>query len=440
MTDTTFGRTAAPAAANTTGRIVVASLVGTAIEFYDFYIYGTAAALVFGPVFFPQESEAAQLLAAFATFAIAFLARPIGSALLGHFGDRIGRKATLVASLLLMGISTTLIGVLPGYAAIGWVAPALLCLMRFGQGLGLGGEWGGAALLAVENAPAGKRGWFGMFPQLGAPIGFLAANGLFLLLALGLDDDQFRSWGWRVPFLLSAALVAVGLYVRLKLVETPVFRDAMERQERVRVPIGEVLVRHGRLTILGTLAMVSCYALFYITTVFALGYGTKALGYSRQAFLGLECFAIIFLGIGIPIASRLSDRIGRRPVLIIGGVLTALFGFALAPLLGSGSVLLVTLFLCLGLFLMGLIFGPMGAFLPELFPTRVRYTGASLTYNLAGILGASLAPYIAQTLVEQGGLGWVGGYISIAAVISLTAVWLIRETHDQDLTQVAGDR
>jgi metabolite-proton symporter len=436
MTETTFGRTAAPAAANSTGRIVMASLVGTAIEFYDFYIYGTAAALVFGPVFFPQESDAAQLLLSFATFAIAFVARPVGSALLGHFGDRVGRKATLVASLLLMGVSTMLIGVLPGYAAIGWLAPALLCLMRFGQGLGLGGEWGGAALLAVENAPPGKRGWFGMFPQLGAPIGFLAANGLFLLLALGLDDEQFRAWGWRVPFLLSAVLVAVGLYVRLKLVETPVFRQAMERQERVRVPIGEVLTRYTRITILGTLAMVSCYALFYITTVFSLGYGTKALGYSRQAFLGLECFAIIFLGLGIPLSSHLSDRIGRRPVLIVGGILTALFGFALAPLLGSGSVLLVTLFLCLGLFLMGLIFGPMGAFLPELFPTRVRYTGASLTYNLAGILGASLAPYIAQTLVEQGGLGWVGGYISIAAVISVVAVWLIRETHDQDLTRV----
>ncbi|MGO4126399.1 MFS transporter [Inquilinus sp. YAF38] len=435
MTDTTFG-SATPAAANSTGRIVMASLVGTAIEFYDFYIYGTAAALVFGPVFFPQESEAAQLLAAFATFAIAFVARPVGSALLGHFGDRVGRKATLVASLLLMGVSTMLIGVLPGYASIGWLAPALLCLMRFGQGLGLGGEWGGAALLAVENAPAGKRGWFGMFPQLGAPIGFLAANGLFLLLALGLDDDQFRAWGWRVPFLLSAVLVAVGLYVRLKLVETPVFREAMKRQERVRVPIGEVLTRYTRVTILGTLAMVSCYALFYITTVFSLGYGTKALGYSRQTFLGLECFAIIFLGLGIPLSSWLSDRIGRRPVLIAGGILTALFGFALAPLLGSGSMLLVTLFLCLGLFLMGLIFGPMGAFLPELFPTRVRYTGASLTYNLAGILGASLAPYIAQTLVDRGGLGWVGGYISIAAVISLVAVWLIRETHDRDLTRV----
>jgi metabolite-proton symporter len=435
MTDTTFG-SAKPAAANSTGRIVMASLVGTAIEFYDFYIYGTAAALVFGPVFFPQESDAAQLLLSFATFAIAFVARPVGSALLGHFGDRVGRKATLVASLLLMGVSTVLIGVLPGYATIGWLAPALLCLMRFGQGLGLGGEWGGAALLAVENAPAGKRGWFGMFPQLGAPIGFLAANGLFLLLALGLDEEQFRSWGWRVPFLLSAVLVAVGLYVRLKLVETPVFREAMKRQERVRVPIGEVLTRYTRITILGTLAMVSCYALFYITTVFSLGYGTTALGYSRQTFLGLECFAIIFLGLGIPLSSWLSDRVGRRPVLIAGGILTAMFGFALAPLLGGGSMLLVTLFLCLGLFLMGLIFGPMGAFLPELFPTRVRYTGASLTYNLAGILGASLAPYIAQTLVDQGGLGWVGGYISIAAVISVVAVWLIRETHDQDLTRV----
>jgi metabolite-proton symporter len=435
MTDTTFG-SAKPAAANSTGRIVMASLVGTAIEFYDFYIYGTAAALVFGPVFFPQESDAAQLLLSFATFAIAFVARPVGSALLGHFGDRVGRKATLVASLLLMGVSTMLIGVLPGYATIGWLAPALLCLMRFGQGLGLGGEWGGAALLAVENAPAGKRGWFGMFPQLGAPIGFLAANGLFLLLALGLDEEQFRSWGWRVPFLLSAVLVAVGLYVRLKLVETPVFREAMKRQERVRVPIGEVLTRYTRITILGTLAMVSCYALFYITTVFSLGYGTKTLGYSRQTFLGLECFAIVFLGLGIPLSSWLSDRIGRRPVLIAGGILTALFGFALGPLLGGGSMLLVTLFLCLGLFLMGLIFGPMGAFLPELFPTRVRYTGASLTYNLAGILGASLAPYIAQTLVDRGGLGWVGGYISIAAVISVVAVWLIRETHDQDLTRV----
>jgi metabolite-proton symporter len=437
MTDTTFGA-AAPAPANTTGRIVVASLIGTAIEFYDFYVYGTAAALVLGPVFFPSESETAQLLLSFATFAIAFIARPVGSALLGHFGDRIGRKATLVASLLLMGISTTLIGFLPGYATIGWVAPALLCLLRFGQGLGLGGEWGGAALLAVENAPAGKRGWFGMFPQLGAPIGFLAANGLFLLLALGLDDAHFRSWGWRVPFLLSAALVIVGLYVRLKLVETPVFREAMARQERVRVPIGEVLTRYTKVTLLGTLAMVSCYALFYITTVFALGFGTKSLGYSRQAFLGLECIAIVFLGIGIPISSRLSDRFGRRPVLIIGGILTALFGFALAPLLGSGSVVLVTVFLCLGLFLMGLIFGPMGAFLPELFPTRVRYTGASLTYNLAGILGASLAPYIAQTLAAEGGLGWVGGYITVAAVISVVAVWLINETSHEDLTRVSG--
>ncbi|MFW6168527.1 MAG: MFS transporter, partial [Ralstonia sp.] len=255
---------AAGATAETSrSRIVFASFIGTAIEFYDFYVYATAAALVIGPVFFPHGSATAQALSAFITFGIAFIARPIGSFLFGHFGDRIGRKSTLVASLLVMGVSTTLIGFVPGYDSIGSLAPILLCVLRFGQGIGLGGEWGGAALLATENAPEGKRAWFGMFPQLGPSVGFLASNGLFFGLAVALSDEQFRSWGWRVPFLVSAVLVALGLYVRLKIAETPAFQAAIDRQERVKVPVAELLARHWRPTLLGALAMVVCYTLFY---------------------------------------------------------------------------------------------------------------------------------------------------------------------------------
>ena len=250
-TSTTYSDTTPAQPTNSATRVATASFIGTAIEFYDFYVYATAAALVIGPVFFPQTSGTAQMLSAFLTFGIAFLARPLGSALFGHFGDRIGRKSTLVASLLLMGVCTTLIGVLPGYDSIGAWAPILLCVLRFGQGLGLGGEWGGAALLATENAPKGKRAWFGMFPQLGPSIGFLAANGLFLTLAMTLDDEQFRSWGWRIPFLLSAALVMVGLYVRLKLHETPVFANAMARQERVKIPLVELFSQYWAPMLLG---------------------------------------------------------------------------------------------------------------------------------------------------------------------------------------------
>ncbi|MBI1179913.1 MAG: MFS transporter [Alphaproteobacteria bacterium] len=419
--------------ANTTGRIVVASFIGTAIEFYDFYVYGTAAALVFGPLFFPQESSSAQQLAAFATFAIAFIARPLGSALFGHFGDRIGRKSTLVASLMIMGASTTLVGVLPGYAAIGVAAPLLLCLLRFGQGIGLGGEWGGAALLAVENAPPGQRAWFGMFPQLGAPVGFIVSNGLFLLLAVTLSEGQFRDWGWRIPFLMSAALLAVGLYVRLKLVETPLFRKAMDKGEKQRIPLGTLIRDHWRETVLGTLSMVACYALFYLSTVFTLGYGTRNLGYSREAFLGMLCLAIVFMALGIPVSARLSDRMGRRPILIGGLAATAVLGFLLPPMLSSPSPLVVGLFLCLALFCMGMIFGPMGAVLSELFPTQVRYTGASVTYNVGGILGASFAPLIAQMLADRGGLSLVGGYLTVAALISLAAVLGMRETRHGEL-------
>lgn len=429
---------AAPAAAptNSTARVATASIVGTAIEFYDFYIYATAAALVIGPVFFPQTSGTAQMLASFLTFGIAFIARPMGSALFGHFGDRIGRKSTLVASLLLMGVCTTLIGLLPGYDSIGAWAPILLCVLRFGQGLGLGGEWGGAALLATENAPKGKRGWFGMFPQLGPSIGFLAANGLFLILAMSLSDEQFRSWGWRIPFILSAALVMVGLYARLKLHETPVFANSVAKEAPVKVPLVELFSQHWLPVLLGAASMVVCYALFYITTAFSLSYGVSTLGYSRETFLGLLCFAVLFMGLATPLAALASDRYGRKPVLIVGAILAILSGFTMEPLLTHGSTWAVALFLALELFLMGVTFAPMGAMLPELFPTRVRYTGASAAYNLGGIVGASAAPFFATKLVAMGGLSYVGGYVSAAALLSLIAVLCLKETRDNDLNKV----
>ena len=415
-------------------RIAFASFIGTAIEFYDFYIYGLAVAMVIGPVFFPSSDPATQTLNAFLTFGIAFLARPIGALLFGHFGDRVGRKATLVASLLVMGISTILIGVLPSYEMVGWVAPALLCLLRFGQGIGLGGEWGGAALLATEYAPSGRRGWFGMFPQLGPPVGFLLAVGSFLLLANTLNDAQFRDWGWRIPFLASAALVVVGLYVRLKLAETPVFAQALKDHPPAKLPLLELFTHHSKPLLLGALAMVVCYALFYITTVFSLSYGVSKLGISRTQFLSMLCVAIVFMAAATPLAAWAGDRYGRRPVLLIAACAAALCGFLLAPMLGSGSMWQITVFLSIALFLMGATFAPMGALLPELFPTSVRYTGAGTAYNLGGILGASLAPYIAQQLVLHGGLAWVGGYITVAAVISVLAVAAMHETRDKELS------
>lgn len=408
-------------------RIAFASFIGTAIEFYDFYIYGMAAALVIGPVFFPQSAPGVQSLNAFLTFGVAFLARPLGAALFGHFGDRIGRKTTLVASLLVMGVSTMLIGLLPGYDSLGWLAPTLLCLLRFGQGIGLGGEWGGAALLATEHAPQSRRGWFGMFPQFGPSVGFLCATGSFLLLAYALDDAQFRAWGWRLPFLASAFLVAVGLYVRLRLAETPIFAKVLKDQ-RSRAPLAEVLRHHLGGLLLGSLAMVVCYALFYITTVFALSYGTGTLAIPRQQFLGMLCIAIVFMAAATPLAAWLGDRVGRRPVLMAAIFAALLSGFLLRPMLDSGSVWQITALLSLELFLMGATYAPMGALLPELFPARVRYTGAGAAYNLGGILGASCAPYIAQQLVAHGGLAYVGGYITSAAAISLCAVFLMRET------------
>lgn len=409
------------APANTT-QVLTASLVGTAIEFYDFYIYATAASLVFGPLFFPTSSQSAQLLSAYASFGIAFIARPIGSIAFGHFGDRIGRKSTLVASLLLMGGSTFLIAFLPTYAMVGWVAPALLCLLRFGQGFGLGGEWGGAALLAVENAPPGWRARFGMFPQLGAPLGFILANGLFLLLGLSLTAEQFLNWGWRLPFLASAALVIVGLWIRLRLTETPAFAAELAKGHPPAVPLCEVIRDHPRALIGGTFAAVACFAIFYLTTAFALGYGTNTLKIPRDTFLGLQLGAILFLAAGIIISGYWADATSARRVLMAGCLAILPVALLLSPMMQSGSLLLIFAFLAVGLFVMGLVYGPLGGFLPSLFPARVRYTGASIAFNVGGIFGGALTPLAAQALAERGGLMWVGLYLAGAALISFVAL------------------
>ncbi|WP_044560019.1 MFS transporter [Azospirillum sp. B4] len=416
----------APTGAPSSARILIASLVGTAVEFYDFYIYATAASLVFGPLFFPAASPSAQLMLSYGSFGIAFVARPLGSIVFGHFGDRVGRKSTLVASLLLMGGSTVLIGLLPTYDSIGWLAPLALCVLRFGQGFGLGGEWGGAVLLAVENAPPSHRARYGMFPQIGAPVGFIAANGLFLVLGAFLTPAQFHDWGWRLPFLGSAVLVLLGLWVRLKLTETPAFAKALEEAPPPSVPLAEVARDYPRQTLGGTFAAIACFALFYLATAFALGYGTTALGYSRTAFLGVQLGAILFLGLGIVGAGWWADLASPRRVLMAGCVMTVGVGLALAPMMASGSLTIVGLFLSLALLVMGFVYGPLGAWLPSLFPARVRYTGTSMTFNLGGILGGGIAPVLAQSLAQSGGLPYVGLYLAGAAVLSLAALYPLR--------------
>jgi metabolite-proton symporter len=416
--------------------VLFASLIGTTIEFFDFYIYATAAVLVFPRLFFPASDPAAATLQSLATFAIAFFARPIGSALFGHFGDRVGRKTTLVAALLTMGISTVAIGLLPTYASVGVVAPLLLALCRFGQGLGLGGEWGGAVLLAIENAPPGRRAWYGMFPQLGAPVGFVCSACIFLLLSNQLSDAQFFSYGWRIPFLASAALVIIGLYVRLTIHETPVFREALSRRERVKLPMAVVFTDYPKALVLGTMMALATFVLFYLMTVFALSWGTTALGYTRQQFLLIQLFGILFFAATIPLSAVLADRVGRRRTLLWTTAAIAAFGFVLSPGLSSGTAGAMAT-VALGLALMGFSYGPLGTALSELFPTAVRYTGSSLTFNLAGIFGASLAPYAATYLAKHYGLHYVGYYLMLAAGITMIGLLGGRETKDDDLTRAA---
>ncbi|WP_408642113.1 MFS transporter [Speluncibacter jeojiensis] len=444
---------AAPDTADTIGRaerrrIVIASMVGTTIEFYDFYIYATAAVSVFPLLFFPKGNGTTALLASLATFGLAFAARPLGSILFGHFGDRIGRKATLVGSLLTMGIATFVIGLLPTYHAVGVLAPALLALMRFCQGVGLGGEWSGAALLATETAAKGKRAWAAMWPQLGAPIGFFFANGVFLILTLTMGDEKdthgaFLTWGWRVPFLISSVIVILGLYVRLKLEETPVFARAVARGEKVKTPLTVVFKHNWRPLLIGTFVMLATYTLFYVMTTWILGFGTgkvtskgaDPLSMSYRDFLVLQLISVLFFGAGIPVTGWLADRFGRRRVLIVVTTAIALFGLGFGVFLNPDVMTepLMLAVLIVGMLLMGLTFGPMSAVLPELFPTNVRYTGSGVAYNAASIIGAAVAPFIATWLAGSYGVGWVGVYLTIASVLTLIALFVMKETRDVSL-------
>ena len=407
-------------------RILTASLTGTAVEFYDFYIYATAAALVFGPLFFPAESATAQTMFAFMSFGLAFFARPVGAIVFGHYGDRIGRKSTLGAALMLMGLATRLIAFLPTYAMVGWVAPLLLCILRFGQGFGLGGEWGGASLLAVEYAPKGWEARFGSAPQFGAPVGFLAANGLFLILGLFLSDADFKAWGWRIPFLASAVLVGLGLWVRLRIAETPAFQEALNRKAPPAVPVAILFKRHLGAVLAGTAGAVACFAIFYLSTAYALAQGTTALGYSRETFLAVQLGANCFFALGILIAVIRADQTSPRAVMLLGGVMTIVLGAVFGAGLTSGSLLVIFVTLSVALMVMGFVYGPLGSWLPELFPVTVRYSGISLAFNVGGIVGGALTPIGAQKMAEMGQAGQVGLLLSLAGVATLIGVLLAK--------------
>jgi metabolite-proton symporter len=418
-------------AVNTPRQVLFASLIGTTIEFFDFYIYATAAVLVFPALFFPASDPASARLASLATFGIAFLARPVGSALFGHFGDRIGRKTTLVIALSVMGLSTVTIGLLPTYKTIGLAAPLLLALCRFGQGIGLGGEWGGAILLAVENAPPNKRAWYGMFPQLGAPVGFFLSGGVFLLLSRWLTDAQFFSFGWRLPFLASSVLVFLGLYVRLTITETPVFARAAGRGEQVKMPMATVLREHKRALVAGVAASLVTFVLFYLMIVFALSWGTTALGYSKSKFLLIQLGCVWLFAAMVPLSALVAES-GRRRVMIAVSVAIAVFGIFLGPMFSAGTAGAVAM-MAVGLSLMGITYAPLGTLISEMFPTAVRYTGSSLAFSFAGILGASLAPSIATWLARTYGINYVGYYLSAAALVTVVGLMAIQETKGEDL-------
>ena len=429
---------------NSLKRVAMATMIGTAIEYFDNYIYTMAAVLVFNHQFFHAADPLSGQIAALSTLALTFIARPLGAVLFGHFGDRLGRKNTFVMSLLVMGISTVVIGLLPTYDSIGIWATILLCLCRIGQGIGLGGEWGGAALVAIENAPEGKRGWYGTFPQLGAPLGLLLANGVFLLITVLLGQAAMTDWAWRIPFLSSFVLVAIGLYVRLKLTEAPIFLAALNKPKPKALPMMEVIVTHFKPFFLGMLICIAGYVLFYIMIAFSQIYAkstptvseagyTMGLGFSPQIFTALLMCSAISLAITIAISGKYIDIVGRRIWLIWTTFGVAIFGLALPYFLDNGTTTSLFWFLMIGMGLIGMGYGPLASFLPELFPTHARYSGASLTYNISGLFGASVAAIIALPLNANYGLKGVGIYLTLNAVLSLIGLWFITETKDKHL-------
>lgn len=428
--------------------VIAASMVGTAIEFYDFYAYGTAAANYFPKVFFGDTTNpTVALLASLLTFAIAFIARPLGSLVFGHFGDRMGRKTTLVVSLLTMGIATFLIGCLPTYNQWGVAAVAVLCLCRFVQGIGLGGEWSGAALVATENAPEDKRALYGSFPELGAPIGFFLSNGTYFLLETFNDNDAMLAWGWRVPFLLSSILVIVGLVVRVQMEETPIFRMAQEQKKVVKSPLTEVFKKSWKEVIQATFLVAVTYTLFYTLATWSLAWGTKTveqgggnLGFTNQEYLLMLMIAVCVFAAFIVISCVNADKFGRKRVIIISSccliAFALLFPFLLdLAVVGQRNFATNLLFLCIGFALMGTAFGPIGAFLPELFDANVRYSGSGIGYNLAAIVGAAFVPTIATWLSHHWGVHSVGLYLGVMALCCLIAVLSCKETKNVDFTK-----
>ncbi|KAB5915427.1 MHS family MFS transporter [Bifidobacterium adolescentis] len=428
--------------------VIAASMVGTAIEFYDFYAYGTAAANYFPKVFFGDTTNpTVALLASLLTFAIAFIARPLGSLVFGHFGDRMGRKTTLVVSLLTMGIATFLIGCLPTYNQWGVAAVAVLCLCRFVQGIGLGGEWSGAALVATENAPEDKRALYGSFPELGAPIGFFLSNGTYFLLETFNDNDAMLAWGWRVPFLLSSILVIVGLVVRVQMEETPIFRMAQEQKKVVKSPLTEVFKKSWKEVIQATFLVAVTYTLFYTLATWSLAWGTKTveqgggnLGFTNQEYLLMLMIAVCVFAAFIVISCVNADKFGRKRVIVISScclvAFALLFPFLLDPsVVGQRNFAANLLFLCIGFALMGTAFGPIGAFLPELFDANVRYSGSGIGYNLAAIVGAAFVPTIATWLSHHWGVHSVGLYLGVMALCCLIAVLSCKETKNVDFTK-----
>lgn len=416
--------------------VILASMMGTAIEFFDFYAYGTASAAYFPKVFFPQMTPLLATLLSLLTFGVAFVARPVGSFVFGHFGDRLGRKKTLVVSLLVMGVATVAIGFIPGYQSIGVGGALLLCLCRFVQGIGLGGEWSGAVLVATENAPADKRALYGAFPEVGAPIGFFICNGLFYVLEKMLTPAQMMSFGWRVPFWASSVLVVIGLYVRHRLQETPLFKLAQERDNTTRSPLKEVFKENWREILKGTFLMGATYAMFFTLTTWSLSFATTALGFSHSEFLLLLMAAIVEFAVLIMTTSVLADKVGRKKVLMTASVALVVFSLVFPYFLeGQHNMVGMLLFLGLGFVVMGTLYGPVGAVLPELFPTKVRYSGAGITYNLAAVVGAAVAPTITTWLIATFGLHYAGMYMFVLAVVSVVAWALTPETKNVDYTK-----